>query len=72
MFSNEVGAMSHKRVLSFMGAICLYATFLITKDDHLGDLVFYMSMGLNDPTLGVIQAKVYYNKHNGSSDLVSD
>jgi hypothetical protein len=44
MFSDEVGAMSHKRILAFIGSICLYITFLITKSDHLGDLVFYMSM----------------------------
>ncbi len=28
MFSDEVGAMSHKRILAFMGAICLYTTFV--------------------------------------------
>ena len=44
MFSDEVGAMSHKRILAFIGAICLYVTFMISKDDHLGDLVFYMTM----------------------------
>jgi hypothetical protein len=44
MFSDEVGAMRHKRILDFIGAICLYTNFVITKSDHLGDLVFYMSM----------------------------
>jgi hypothetical protein len=45
MFSNEVGAMSHKRVLSFIGALTLYITFMISKNDHLSDLVFYMTLG---------------------------
>ncbi len=44
MFSDEVGAMSHKRILAFIGAICLYTTFVITKSDHLGDLDFYMGL----------------------------
>jgi hypothetical protein len=44
MFSDEMGSMSHKRVLATIGALCLFTAFIITKSDHLGDLVFYMTM----------------------------
>ena len=44
MFSDEVGSMSHKRIMATIGGIVLYVTFIITKNEHLGDLVFYMTM----------------------------
>jgi hypothetical protein len=42
MFSDEVGSMSHKRILATIGAFILFGTYLWTKDYKLGELVFYL------------------------------
>lgn len=40
-FSDEKGSISHKRVLATIGAIILFVVYIIGKDSHLADLIFY-------------------------------
>ena len=49
MLSDEKGGVSHKRFISTIGAFILFGTFLWGKNEHIGELVFYLvcaSMGL--------------------------
>lgn len=49
MMSDERGSMSHKRVLATIGILILFVVYIITKGDHLADLIFYFvctAMGL--------------------------
>lgn len=40
-FSDEKGAISHKRILATIGAIILFVVYIIGRDSHLADLIFY-------------------------------
>ena len=42
LLADERGSLSHKRIISLIGAMCLFVTFLISKDIKLGELVFYL------------------------------
>jgi hypothetical protein len=44
MLSDERGSMSHKRILSTIGAFILFGVYIATKSDKLGELIFYMVM----------------------------
>ena len=48
LLADERGSLSHKRIISLIGAMCLFVTFVISKDAKIGELVFYLvcaSMG---------------------------
>lgn len=40
-FSDERGSISHKRILATIGAIILFVVYIIGRDSHLADLIFY-------------------------------
>jgi len=40
-FSDDKGSISHKRVLATIGAIILFVVYIIGRDSHLADLIFY-------------------------------
>jgi len=40
-FSDDKGSISHKRVLATIGAIILFVVYIIGRDAHLADLIFY-------------------------------
>jgi hypothetical protein len=40
-FSDDKGSISHKRVLATIGAIILFVVYMIGRDSHLADLIFY-------------------------------
>jgi hypothetical protein len=40
-FSDERGSISHKRILATIGAIILFVVYIVGRDSHLGDLIFY-------------------------------
>ena len=40
MLSDEVGSISHKRTLSIIGSFVLFITFIFTRNEHLGNLIF--------------------------------
>jgi len=44
MLSDERGSMSHKRILSTIGAFILFGVYIATKGDKLAELIFYMVM----------------------------
>jgi len=41
-FSDERGSVSHKRILATIGSFVLFIAFLVSKDSHLADLIFWL------------------------------
>ncbi len=44
MLAGENGAISHKRVIASLGALCLFTAFMfkVNIDSHLADLIFWL------------------------------
>ena len=44
MLAGENGAISHKRVIASLGALCLFSAFMfkVNIDSHLADLIFWL------------------------------
>lgn len=42
LLADERGSLSHKRIISLIGAMSLFVTFVISKDAKIGELVFYL------------------------------
>lgn len=44
MLAGENGAISHKRVIASIGALCLFSAFMfkVNIDSHLADLIFWL------------------------------
>ena len=44
LLADERGSVSHKRVIAIIGAFVLFSVFIASKDAHMADLVFYMTL----------------------------
>ena len=42
MLSDEVGSISHKRIIATIGSMILFVVFIITKDSHLANIIFWL------------------------------
>jgi len=60
MLAGENGAISHKRVIATIGALCLFSAFMfkVSIDSHLADLIFYLVCAC----MGLASVDKYTNK----------